>query len=202
MFLNNSSLFDRIKSCNGIEALIFDMDGTLVDTLPAHYEAWIKACEEFNACFSMDYFRKLTGRPTLELGKDIVEAFQIPLDPQTLVDRKNAMVNEQIDKMVVFPQIKDVLDHYRGQLPMAVGTGSKKDMADRILSATQLTTYFDIIVTSDDVSNYKPHPETFLKSAEHMGVTPSKCLVFEDGELGLRAAKDAGMNVVDVTEFY
>jgi HAD superfamily hydrolase (TIGR01509 family) len=85
---------------------------------------------------------------------------------------------------------------------MAVGTGGSRRLSLKTLEIIGLKGYFDILVTSEDVSNFKPHPDTFLKCAELMGVAPSDCEVFEDGILGLQAARSAGMMVVDVTEYY
>jgi HAD superfamily hydrolase (TIGR01509 family) len=178
------------------------MDGTLVDTLPAHYEAWLKAGEEFGITFSMEYFQALTGRPARELGKDIVKKFDLPISSDELVRRKEALVKEQFHKVKVFKPILEVIKNYHTNIPMAVGTGARKEMANSILIASQLKSYFDLVVTSDDVQNYKPHPETFMKSAEHFGIKPENCLVFEDGYLGIEAAKKAGMMVIDVKPFY
>jgi beta-phosphoglucomutase family hydrolase len=202
MLINNSSLLESVKANKKVEALIFDMDGTLVDTLPVHYEAWIKACSEYGIDFSMDYFRKLTGRPVTELSKDIVEKFNIPIHPKELAKRKEALVEGQFHRMKVFPFMLEILNSFHNKLPMAVGTGSRKEMANTILKTANIAGFFDNIVTSDDVNQFKPHPETFLKSAHHFGVQPENCLVFEDGQLGIEAAKAAGMMVVDVKAYY
>jgi HAD superfamily hydrolase (TIGR01509 family) len=85
---------------------------------------------------------------------------------------------------------------------MAVGTGGHREAVERTLEITDLRKYFEIIVTANDVNSFKPHPETFLRCAELMNVRPEFIEVFEDAELGIEAAKKAGMNVTDVRSWY
>ena len=98
--------------------------------------------------------------------------------------------------------VTDIVRKYHGKLPMAVGTGGHREAVKRTLQITGLSQYFDIIVTANDVDNFKPHPETFLKCAEMMKVEPSAIEVFEDGDLGLEAARTAGMTGTDVRSWY
>ncbi|MGM0622236.1 MAG: HAD-IA family hydrolase, partial [Bacteroidota bacterium] len=91
---------------------------------------------------------------------------------------------------------------YYGKMPMSVGTGGYKKLAWKSLKILELDKYFDILVSSEDVAHPKSHPETFLKCAEKMGVLPQHCQVFEDGELGMQAAREAGMMASLVTDFY
>jgi beta-phosphoglucomutase-like phosphatase (HAD superfamily) len=98
--------------------------------------------------------------------------------------------------------VTDLVRKYHGIIPMAVGTGGMRRLAFKTLEIIGLKSYFDVLVASEDVQNYKPHPETFLKCAELMGVNPVDCEVFEDGILGMKAAETAGMMVVDVTNYY
>ncbi len=85
---------------------------------------------------------------------------------------------------------------------MAVGTGGKRTIASETLQILGLDKYIPILVSADDVENHKPEPETFLKCAELMGISPRNCQVFEDANLGFQAAKAAGMMLTDVTPFY
>ena len=85
---------------------------------------------------------------------------------------------------------------------MSVGTGGHREAVERTLQVTDLRKYFDIIITANDVENFKPHPETFLKCAEMMNVDPEYIEVFEDGDLGIEAAIEAGMRVTDVRSWY
>ena len=85
---------------------------------------------------------------------------------------------------------------------MSIGTGSTKTGAKKTLEVIEMQQYFDIVITADDIINPKPHPETFLKCAQLMGIEPKDCVVFEDGILGMQAAVTAGMMVIDINEYY
>ena len=98
--------------------------------------------------------------------------------------------------------VVSIVKKYYGKLPMAVGSGGHRDTVERTLILTDLLKYFEIIVTANDVDNFKPHPETFLRCAELMKVDPAHIEVFEDAELGLEAARMAGMIATDVRTWY
>ena len=98
--------------------------------------------------------------------------------------------------------VTDVVRKYHGVLPMSIGTGSTQIGARRTLSILGMEHYFNPIITADDVINFKPHPETFLKCAELMEVNPKDCVVFEDGILGMQAAEEAGMQLIDINDYY
>lgn len=184
------------------KALIFDMDGTLIDTIHSHYEAWQKACAPYGVSFSLDYFFTLTGRPPIELSKRIVTEYGMRVSPQQLFHEKEAIFLKNMHTVEVIHPVITIVKQFHGLLPLAVGTGSNRPMAIEMLTSTGLFTFFDIVVTADDVTNYKPHPETFLNCADFFKVAPSHCQVFEDGQLGLEAAQAAGMIVTDVKPYY
>ena len=98
--------------------------------------------------------------------------------------------------------VADIVKKYCGILPMAVGTGGHREAVERTLEIIGLRKYFDIIITANDVENFKPHPETFLKCATLMSVEPEFIEVFEDGDLGIEAALNAGMVATDVGTWY
>ena len=93
---------------------------------------------------------------------------------------------------------EDLIYHFHGQIPLAIGTGSKKSSAMMALEDMQLKSFFKSIVTATDVIKPKPDPETFLKCAKEMNVNPKQCLVLEDGDMGIQAAETAGMYYIDV----
>lgn len=185
-----------------IKALIFDMDGTLLNTISIHYQAWETVCAKYGITVTKDYFFHLTGRPILEIGRQIVQDFQATVSPEVLVAEKEALVKANNQPVELIEPIVQLVYNYTGVLPMAIGTGSDREKALHMLTKTGLLHYFDCVVSADDVQNHKPHPETFLRCAEQMGIAPEFCQVFEDGQAGLTAAQSAGMLATDVKPYY
>ena len=184
------------------KALIFDLDGTLANTMPIHYIAWKNAAAKYGIDFTIEVFMKLAGIPLYPTVEKLNEMFGKNIDPREMGDIKEA---EFEANMHLPPEIKPVTDlvrQWHGKLPMAVGTGGSRRLSLKTLEIIGLKGYFDILVSSEDVSEFKPHPMTFMRCAELMGVDPADCEVFEDGMLGFQAAKAAGMMVTDVTQYY
>ena len=184
------------------KALIFDLDGTLANTMPIHYIAWRNAAARYGIDFTTEVFLQLAGIPLYPTVEKLNEIFGKNIDPREMGDIKE----EEFEmNMHLTPEIKPVTElvrQWHGKLPMAVGTGGSRRLSLKTLEIIGLNGYFDILVTSEDVSEFKPHPMTFLRCAELMGVDPADCEVFEDGVLGFQAAKSAGMMVTDVTKYY
>ena len=91
-----------------------------------------------------------------------------------------------------------MLKKFAGTIPVSIGTGGRKEVVERTIEVLGIKELIDHLVTANDVDNHKPHPETFIKCAELMNVEPKYCQVFEDGDYGIKAAKDAGMIVTDI----
>ena len=160
------------------------------------------ACGKYGVQFTMEYFFTLTGVPPIQISKQLVEKFKMDVDVHQLYTEKEAIVKEKLKDIKLIKPVADLVHQYHGKLPLAVGTGSVRKLALELLENAKLLHLFDHIITSDDVDNYKPHPETFLKCAELMNVSPAYCQVFEDGKLGIQAGHAAGMMVTDVKPYY
>ncbi|HOO98358.1 MAG TPA: HAD-IA family hydrolase [Bacteroidales bacterium] len=188
----------------GIKGLIFDLDGTLADTMPYHFDGWKKACMKYGADIDPAFLRKHTGSPGWIIASEIVKSCGLEgkvTAEQIIEEKLEQYYNVQHNVKPIGP-VADIVNKYHGILPMAVGTGGHRNAVIRTLEITGLLKYFDIIVTANDVTNFKPHPETFLRCAELMNVDPSVIEVFEDGDLGIEAARNAGMVVTDVRSWY
>lgn len=187
-----------IKVYPEVKALIFDMDGTLSDSLPVHIAAWIKTGEKYGFTFDPKIAYELTGRPVIEFAWRILKNSGLSVTPEEIIRMKYQIFRESGSLLKPIKEVFSIVKEYHGKLPMAVGTGGSRESAEFQLNELQITEYFDAIVTADDVVRHKPDPDTFLKCAELLGVEPSSCQVFEDGDLGIEAAKRAGMMVTDV----
>lgn len=179
-------------------ALIFDLDGTLSNSLPVHMATWNKVGEVYGFKFDPQIMLEMTGRATIEFARRVVEQYGLSADPEEIVKLKQQSFWNSAGLLEPVEEIVALVKEYSGKLPMAVGTGASRKSAEVQLKELGIADYFDAIVTADDVTRHKPNPDTFLKCAELLGVEPGKCQVFEDGDLGIEAAKTAGMMVTDV----
>jgi beta-phosphoglucomutase family hydrolase len=185
-----------------IQALIFDLDGTLADTMSLHFMAYKNLLEQYGIAFTPVLFRTLAGIPAVGTIERLNEMFGTTMNPEETAQKKEQEYEKRMDRIQPIKPVVDVVKKYHGKLPMAVGTGGSKRLAWKSLKITGLDKYFEILVASEDVTHPKPHPETFLKCAEYMGVEPSFCHVFEDGDPGMQAARSAGMTATLITNYY
>jgi beta-phosphoglucomutase family hydrolase len=184
--------------------LIFDLDGTLADTMPLHFRGWKQASEKYGAAIDNAFLRKYTGSPGKIIASEIIKLGKLKGDVtiEQLIEEKLAEFYKNQHLVKPIDPVVNIVKEYFGKLPMAVGTGGHRRAVEKTLEITGLRKYFEIVVTANDVENYKPHPETFLKCAELMKIDPKYIEVFEDGDLGIEAAIQAGMHPVDVRSWY
>lgn len=184
-----------------IKGLIFDCDGTLVDSMPLHMKAWEEAVHLFGANFDPEFFFSKKGMRS----KDIVAQFSLqsgkPLNGADVVRLKDNFFLQHIADVMPLPIVVDVVRRYHKILPMAVASGGGREIVERELQVTGIVNFFDVILTADDPFKPKPFPDLFLEAARRIGVQPSLCQVFEDGDLGLQAAENAGMLATDIRLF-
>ncbi len=186
-----------------IKALIFDLDGVVVDTAKYHYLAWKKLAEELGFFFSEKHNERLKGVSRIRSLEILLEVGGIELDEKTKTDlatKKNTDYLEYIMKMTpdeILPGVLDILEKAKQNgLKLAIGSASKN--AVTILKRVDLLKYFDVIIDGNKVSKAKPDPEVFLNAAKELGVRPEECIVFEDAEAGVEAALNGNLHVVGI----
>ncbi|MEO9967885.1 MAG: beta-phosphoglucomutase family hydrolase [Reichenbachiella sp.] len=185
------------------KGLIFDLDGTLIDSMPIHHAAYNYVLESYGIQYPKETFYSRGGIPTRDtlmmIAKENgIEGFNLE---QALED-KRTYVERHMDQVKLIRPVFDVVEKYHGVLPMAIGTGSNRKVVEDVFERFGLDDYFTHSVSATEVHQYKPHPETFLKCASLLGIQPNDCVVFEDGKPGMQAAVAAGMMVIDVTEYF
>ena len=199
---NVRKMSEKLVKHPDAKALIFDIDGTLADTMPIHFIAWRNAVKPYGIDFTRELFDEMAGLPVKESVVELNERFGTKMDPVLVGESKEKEVFKHLHLMKPIQSVCDLVYQYAGKLPMALGTGGQRENAWKVIEAIGLRKYFEVLVAAEDVENHKPAPDTFLKCAILLGVDPNDCQVFEDGKRGIQAAIDAGMIVTDVTKYY
>ena len=179
---------------------IFDCDGTLVDSMPLHYVAWVESLRQHDAPFDFteELFYSLAGVREQDTVILLNEEYGSRIDPDSVAEVKSKLFHQMIPKVQPIVPVADFARSVHGRFPISVASGSEEDIVRGCLTATGLIDLFEIIITPRLVNKGKPAPDMFLLAAERMGVPPSECLVLEDGNSGLKAAEAAGMQAVFV----
>lgn len=184
---------------SGVKGIIFDLDGTLVDSMPLHLQAYQHAIEPWGVTYSAEVFQSRAGMPTIATFEHIARDCGVEHpDIEQACIRKRAFFGENLHKIQLIEPVAAIMRESHGNIPMAIGTGSYRKTVEKVIGLFQLDEFIKTVVTADDVSNHKPAPDTFLQCAERMQLSPADCVVYEDGDPGVEAALAAGMQVVDV----
>ena len=186
-----------------IQACLFDLDGVLVDTAKYHFIAWRRLAEELGFEFTEADNERLKGVSRMASLEILLEVGNLELNESVklaLADKKNTWYVEYIRQMAadeILPGALELLQELKGKgIKVALGSASKNAML--ILNNTGLTPYFDAIIDGTKTVSAKPDPEVFVLGAKELGIHPANCLVFEDAEAGIEAARRAGMRSVGV----
>ena len=181
-----------------MDALIFDCDGTLADTMPAHFISWQETLAPYGLAFPEDRFWALGGWTAEAIVGLLAREQGVELDPARVALEKDRSYARHLPSVRPIPEVVGVALAHRGRLPMAVATGGSRAFCHEILRRIGVEDWFDAVVCAEDVVACKPAPDIFLEAARRLGVDPAGCRVYEDTEPGLEAARRAGMSPVDV----
>lgn len=182
-----------------VRAVVFDMDGLLVDSEVAVRQALFDAAEAMGYEMSHDLFLQMLGRPRAENRRLAMAHFGDDFPYADWEERVGAQMRAAV--ICLKAGVTELLDHLDEQrIPRAIATSSNRFIVDRHLGDHDLVARFDAIVAAEDVARHKPNPDPYLKAAELLGVQPSHCLALEDSHNGVRAAHAAGMMTVMVPD--
>lgn len=185
---------------DGTLGLIFDCDGTLADTMPVHYRAWTATLGRYGIAFPEPRFYQLGGVPTAKIIRLLSEEQGVPVaDVDAMTHEKEAAFLDLLGDVRPVEAVFAVAAEHRGRLPMAVASGGYRAVVTRTLQFLRVLDWFDAVVCAEDTPRHKPEPDVFLEAARRLNVADAtRCLVFEDTDIGLEAARRAGMAAVDV----
>ncbi|HBB38322.1 MAG TPA: HAD family phosphatase [Candidatus Magasanikbacteria bacterium] len=184
------------------QAIIFDIDGTMIDNMPIHKHAWREFCARKNIVLTDDDFRnKVSGLRNDQICKNLFGDDISDEDIEAYAAEKEAVYREIYKPYIKeVPGLTNVLERLKEKnLKLAIATTAPKENRKFVLEALNMQDSFDIILGEEDVQKGKPNPEIYLKTAGLLKVDPTTCLVFEDSPVGVASAKNAGMTVVGIT---
>jgi beta-phosphoglucomutase len=186
-----------------IQACIFDLDGVIVDTAKYHYLAWKELAHQLGFGFTLQQNERLKGvsrMRSLDILLDIGKICLTQVEKDILADKKNKWYLDHVHQMTaqdILPGVLNFLKELKqNKIKIALGSASKN--AKLILQRIHLLKIFDSIIDGNNIAEAKPNPEVFLSAAKALDIAPEYCVVFEDAEAGIEAAKKAEMKAVGV----
>lgn len=180
------------------QAILFDCDGTLVDTMPVHREVWHQLFLRYDFIITDEWWEEWANLPLLPMVQHVIPGSTTQLAEELNVEAMR-MYNDMLHKIEPLEHVIEVARRFHGRLPMAVVTGGYRDVVVPSLDAAGITHLFDCIVTADEVTHSKPAPDLYALAMRKLGVEPEACLVYEDSEIGMTSARGAGVSrIVDI----
>lgn len=181
--------------------IVFDLDGTLADTMPAHFLAWSEVTRAAGLAFPEERFYAMGGVPTLTIFRTLLAEQGVEADAVKLSRQKEEAFAPHVSATRPAARVLAILRSAQAAgVPCAVATGGNRQTAHATLAAIGLADDFPatVVVTADDTEHHKPHPAPFLLAAERLGLPPSDCDAYEDTDLGMESIAAAGMRGIDV----
>jgi len=182
-------------------AVIWDLDGVIVNSAPFHFRAWQELAEEKGIHYGQAEFKTTFGMRNEDIIRKLFGENTTPEEITFLSNKKEENFRSLIkEKVKPLPGVIELLRALeKAGFKQAIASSTPLENIELIIKSLKIEHFFDIIVSSEDVSRGKPDPEVFLKAAEKLGMSPDRCVVIEDAAAGLKAARAAGMKSIAVT---
>ncbi len=185
-----------------IKGIIFDHDGTLVNTEHMHYECWCEVLEDYGVNFPFSsYVQDFNGVPTLKNAEMLIDMHKLDISAEALCETKLKLATQRFSEspcpLMPYAE-KTVHDSYKAGYTLAIATGAGKKEIAQTLTAYPLEHFFSAIATRDDVASAKPAPDVYLEAVKRLELSPSECVALEDTRAGIQSAKDAGLYCIAV----
>lgn len=195
--------FERLKAISdrGYEAFLYDCDGTLADNMADHKLSYVKVATDLGVSIDAAIVDEFAGLPVQQVVLEINKRYHCEFDPEMFEKLKyQVFYNEYIGKVKPVEHVAEHLIAHVGRVKIAVVSGSSREVVKKTLAILGLLDKVEVLVCAGETPRGKPAPDPFLEAARLLGVSPERCLVFEDGNAGVEAAKAAGMDWVRVDQ--
>jgi beta-phosphoglucomutase-like phosphatase (HAD superfamily) len=179
-------------------AFLYDCDGTLADNMLAHKLAYREAAAIYGIDLDVSLIDETAGWPTVLVAAEISKRYNVTLPPTFAAEKSAVFVEKYIQQTKPIVFVLEHLKKHAGLVKIGVVSGGSRSTVSKTLSVLGITHLIEVLVCAGETTNGKPHPDPFLKAADELGVSPAKCMVFEDGTAGVQAAEAAGMTWVRV----
>lgn len=184
----------RERDLSGVRAVILDMDGVIVDSEPLHEAAQDVVFAEYALDIPFDEYARFKGRPERDVFQYVLDRYDVTrsIDLEAIIARKHHEYRARLSSVQPVAGAMAFIQSLAGRIPLALTTSSAVTDQQMVFELLQLGTYFDAVITADDVTQAKPHPEPYLRTLSQLGANASETLVIEDSLLGVESALGAG----------
>ncbi len=200
---NYTSLMNILnKNLDNFEALIFDLDGTLINSMPIHNKAWMDTFAAHGAPVEEEFLQETAGMASVRIIEILNKRRGIALDTKIVAAQKRQAYLKRIEEVQIVPELMEVVKKYHGIKPMGIVTGGSHAVVDMLLPKLGIDHYFSSIVCADDTEQGKDTIAPYELAKKQLGINLKKSLFFDDGDVGLKGATLAGMDVIhiDITD--
>lgn len=188
----------RLLKLDRYRALLFDCDGTVADSMGLHLEAWNHALGQQGGYITAEENQRFAGQPTERIVEQLNHLRGTQIDGTRVAQDKERAFLERVGQVTAIPAVAEIIEAFHGLLPMAVVSGGGRRAVQQTLEQLGYAKILPVVVSAEDYTHGKPAPDAFLMAARTLGIPPKDCLVFEDADLGIQAAKAGGMGYIRV----